>query len=130
MNWRRCCRELRPPATRMALAVVERLAEEVFLMVRVAMDRLGLRMSHRCRSRRRVLLLDNRGCSMGCRGGFTAMRPTRRCSSLIIHPPVVGAALLGLDALRGHAAAEPRIRRGLLARFEESVAGGLGVQLK
>ena len=102
---------------RLALAVVERLAQEVFLMVRVAMDRLGLR---------------NESTDVVLGGGVLAARQpqlldevSRRISGyapgtrvqVAEHPPVVGAALLGLDALGATPSAEPRIRRGLMARI-------------
>ena len=110
---------------RMASAVVERLAEEVFLMVRVAMDRLGLRdestdvvLGGGVLTSRQPQLFDGVSRRIHDHSPRTQVQ-------LADHPPVVGAALLGLDALRVTPAAEPRIRRGLLARFEESVAGGL-----
>ena len=83
----------------MALAVVERLAEEVFLMVRVAMDRLGLRdestdVSPAAESTpRQPQLFD--GVSRRIHGHAPCTQV-----QLADHPPVVGAALLGLDALR------------------------------
>jgi N-acetylglucosamine kinase-like BadF-type ATPase len=110
---------------RMALAVVERLAEEVFLMVRVAMDRLRLRtespdvvLGGGVLAARQPELLDEVLRRIHVHAPGTRVE-------LADHPPVVGAALLGLDALGATPAAEPQIRHGLLARIGESVAGGL-----
>jgi N-acetylglucosamine kinase-like BadF-type ATPase len=102
---------------RLASAVVERLAREVFLMVRVATDRLGLR---------------NESTDVVLGGGvLTTRQPqlldevSRRIHGhapgasvqVVDSPPVVGAALLGLDALGVTPSAELRVRRGLLARL-------------
>jgi N-acetylglucosamine kinase-like BadF-type ATPase len=102
---------------RLASAVVQRLAQEVFLMARVAIDRLGLR---------------NETTDVVLGGGVLAARQPQLLDEVSrrIHghapgarvqvadpPPVVGAALLGLDALGAMPSAEPRIRRGLLARI-------------
>jgi N-acetylglucosamine kinase-like BadF-type ATPase len=102
---------------RLASAVVDRLAQEVFLMVRVAIDRLGI---------------GNESTDVVLGGGvLTARQPqlldevSRRIHGhapgarvqVADSPPVVGAALLGLDALGLTASAEPRVRRGLLDRI-------------
>ena len=102
---------------RLASAVVARLAQEVFLMVRVAIDRLGI---------------GNESTDVVLGGGvLTARQPqlvdevSRRIHGhapgarvqVADSPPVVGAALLGLDALGLTASAEPRVRRGLLDRI-------------
>jgi N-acetylglucosamine kinase-like BadF-type ATPase len=106
---------------RLASAVVERLAREVFLMVRVATDRLGLR---------------NESTDVVLGGGvLTARQPqlldevSRRIHAhapgarvqVVDSPPLVGAALLGLDALGVTPSAELRVRRGLLARLNSLV---------
>ncbi|HZA30529.1 MAG TPA: BadF/BadG/BcrA/BcrD ATPase family protein [Propionibacteriaceae bacterium] len=110
---------------RMALAVVERLAEDVFLMVRVAMDRLGLRIESPdvvlgggVLAARQPQLLD------GVLRRIHGHAPGTRVE-VVDHPPVVGAALLGLDALGATPAAESKIRRDLLVRIEGSVGAGL-----
>ena len=105
---------------RLACAVVERLAQEVFSMVRVAIDRLGL---------------WNESTDVVLGGGVLAARQPQLLEEVSrrIHdraprarvqvadaPPVVGAALLGLDALGATPSAEPRIRHGLLARINAS----------
>jgi N-acetylglucosamine kinase-like BadF-type ATPase len=102
---------------RLASAVVARLAQEVFLMVRVAIDRLGI---------------GNESTDVVLGGGvLTARQPqlvdevSRRIHGhapgarvqVADSPPVVGAALLGLDALGLTASVEPRVRRGLLDKI-------------
>jgi N-acetylglucosamine kinase-like BadF-type ATPase len=113
---------------RIALSVVQRLAQEVFLMVRVAMDRLGLR---------------NESTAVVLGGGVLAARQpqlldevSRRISGyapgtsvqVAQHPPVVGAALLGLDALRATPGAALRIRTALLARIDSTDRAGQEVR--
>jgi N-acetylglucosamine kinase-like BadF-type ATPase len=105
---------------RLASAVVERLAKEVFLMARVAIDRLGLR---------------DESTDVVLGGGVLAARQPQLLDEVSrrIHghapdarvqvadpPPVVGAALLGLDALGVTPSGEPRIRRDLRARINGS----------
>ncbi len=100
-----------------ATAAVDRMAREVFLMVRVAMDRLNLR---------------NEPTDVVLGGSVLTARHPRllaeiarqvseyapRANVLVVdHPPVVGAALLGLDALGATPEAEAKIRRGLLAKI-------------
>ena len=48
---------------------------------------------------------------------------------IVDHSPVVGAALLGLDALGATPAAETRIRSALLAKINVAAGDSLGVQL-
>jgi N-acetylglucosamine kinase-like BadF-type ATPase len=102
---------------RVAMAVVERLAQEVFLMVRVAMDRLGLR---------------GQPADVVLGGGVLAARHPQLLNAVsqrinrhaphanvlvVDHPPVVGAALLGFDALGATPDAEASIRGALLERI-------------
>ncbi|MGH3338799.1 MAG: N-acetylglucosamine kinase [Propionibacteriaceae bacterium] len=99
-----------------ATAVVDRLAEEVFLLARVALDRLRLRdqqaavvLGGSVLAARQPLLLDTVSRRLA------AYAP--RASLLVVDdPPVVGAALLGLDALGARPEAEPTVRVALLAR--------------
>ncbi|HWH99485.1 MAG TPA: BadF/BadG/BcrA/BcrD ATPase family protein [Propionibacteriaceae bacterium] len=106
---------------RLAWAVVDRLAQEVFLMVHVAIDRLRLR---------------NESTDVVLGGGVLAARHpqlldevSRRISrrvpgarvQVVDSPPVLGAALLGLDAFGAAPSAEPRIRDWLLRRIDGSV---------
>ncbi len=82
-----------------ARAVVERLAEEVFLLARAAFDRLDLRdqptdvvLGGSVLAARDPLLME------GVSRRLAAHAP--RANLLVVDdPPVVGAALLGLDAL-------------------------------
>jgi N-acetylglucosamine kinase-like BadF-type ATPase len=106
---------------RPAWAVVDRLAEEVFLMVRVAIDRLGLRneptdvvLGGGVLAARQPQLLDE------VSGRIHRRLPGARVQ-VVDSPPVVGAALLGLDALGALPSAEGRIRHGLLLRINGSV---------
>ena len=97
-------------------AVVERLAEEVFLLARVALDRLTLRdqptdvvLGGSVLAARHALLMD------GVSRRLAASAP--RANLLVVDdPPVVGAALLGLDALGATPDAETAVRTALLAR--------------
>jgi N-acetylglucosamine kinase-like BadF-type ATPase len=99
-----------------ATAVVERLTEEVFLLARVALDRLHLR---------------DRPADVVLGGGVLAARNpllmegiARRLEShapqanvlVVDDPPVVGAALLGLDALGVSSDVQAAARAAVLAR--------------
>jgi N-acetylglucosamine kinase-like BadF-type ATPase len=105
-----------------ATAVVERLAEEVFLLARVALDRLSLRdqptdvvLGGSVLAARHALLME------GVSRRLAASAP--RANLLVVDdPPVVGAALLGLDALGADPAAEIAVRRALLARTRTNPA--------
>jgi N-acetylglucosamine kinase-like BadF-type ATPase len=99
-----------------ATAVVERLAEEVFLLARVALDRLKLRdqptdvvLGGSVLAARHPLLMD------GVSRRLAAYAP--RTNLLVVDdPPVVGAAFLGLDALGATSDAEIAVRTALLVR--------------
>jgi N-acetylglucosamine kinase-like BadF-type ATPase len=99
-----------------AAAVVERLAEEVFLFARVALDRLNLRdqqtdvvLGGGVLATRNPLLMG------GILQRLTAYAP--RVNVLVVDdPPVVGAALLGLDAIGASRDAEMAARTALLTR--------------
>jgi N-acetylglucosamine kinase-like BadF-type ATPase len=99
-----------------ARAVVDRLAEEVFLFARAALDRLGLRdqptdvvLGGSVLAARDPLLME------GVSGRVSAYAP--RVNLLVVDdPPVVGAALLGLDALGASPDAEIAARTALLDR--------------
>jgi N-acetylglucosamine kinase-like BadF-type ATPase len=99
-----------------AAAVVERQAEEVFLLARVAIERLNLR---------------DQPTDLVLGGGVLAARDpllmgeisarlaayTSAVNVLVVDdPPVVGAALLGLDAIGASPDAEVAARSALLAR--------------
>jgi N-acetylglucosamine kinase-like BadF-type ATPase len=101
---------------RPARTVVERLAEEVFLLARVALDRLGLRdqptdvvLGGSVLAARHAQLMD------GVSRRLAAFAP--RAKLLVVdEAPVVGAALLGLDALGVTPEAEIAVRAALLTR--------------
>jgi N-acetylglucosamine kinase-like BadF-type ATPase len=109
-----------------ARAVVDRLAEEVFLFVRVALDRLDLRdqltdvvLGGSVLSARDPLLLQ------GVSVRLAAYTP--HANVLITDdPPVIGAALLGLDALGASAKAETACRAALLARTRTAASSAAG----
>jgi N-acetylglucosamine kinase-like BadF-type ATPase len=99
-----------------ARAVVERQAEEVFLLARAAIDRLKLRdqptdvvLGGGVLAARDPLLMD----AVARRLEAYAPRANRL---VVADPPVVGAALLGLDALGASPDAEVAARAALLAR--------------
>jgi N-acetylglucosamine kinase-like BadF-type ATPase len=104
-----------------ARAVVDRQGEEVFLLVRAAIDRLALR---------------DQPTDVVLGGGVLATRHPRlmegisrrvaayapRANLLVVDdPPVVGAALLGLNALGASPEAELAARASLLARTQAAL---------
>ena len=99
-----------------ARAVVDRQAEEVFLLVRAAVDRLALRdqptdvvLGGGVLAARHPLLMEEVSRRLA------AYAP--RANLLVVDdPPVVGAALLGLDSLGASPDAEIAARAALLAR--------------
>ena len=103
-----------------AAAVVERLAEEVFLLVRATLDRLSLReqptdvvLGGSVLAARRPRLTE------GVSRRLAAYAPNARLL-VVDDPPVIGAALLGLDALGSPLDAEIAARTELLARTRTS----------
>jgi N-acetylglucosamine kinase-like BadF-type ATPase len=108
----------------LARAVVERLAEEVFLLARAALDRLNLReqstdvvLGGGVLAARHPLLVD------GVSQRLEAHAP--RAKLLVVDdPPVVGAALLGLDVLGASPEAEVAARAALLARTRTPPSAG------
>jgi hypothetical protein len=99
-----------------AAAVVERMAEEVALLATVALGRLHLLdrpaelvLGGGVLAARDPLLLGSVTAKMRERAPQVEIRVVDR-------PPVVGAALLGMDALGASPAAESRLRDALLVR--------------
>ena len=99
-----------------ARAVVERLAEEVFLLARAILDRLDLRdqstdvvLGGSVLAARHPLLMN------GVSQRLAAYAPIANLL-VVDDPPVVGATLLGLDALGASPEAEMAARSSLLAR--------------
>jgi N-acetylglucosamine kinase-like BadF-type ATPase len=101
-----------------AREVMDRQAEEVFLLVRAALDRLNLRdqptdvvLGGGVLATRHAQLME------GVSRRVAAYAP--RANLLVVDdPPVVGAALLGLDALGASPVAELAARASLLARTQ------------
>jgi N-acetylglucosamine kinase-like BadF-type ATPase len=99
-----------------ARAVVERLAEEVFLLARANLDRLNLRdQSTDVVLGGGVLAARHRLLMEGVSRRLAAYAPYANLL-VVDDPPVVGAALLGLDALGASPDAEIRARDAILAR--------------
>jgi N-acetylglucosamine kinase-like BadF-type ATPase len=105
-----------------ARSVVERLAEEVFLLARATLDRLELRdqptdvvLGGSVLAARHPLLME------GVSRRLAAYAP-RAILLVVDDPPVVGAALLGLDALGASAGAKIVARDALLARMRTAPA--------
>ena len=98
-----------------AAEIVDRLAEEVVTMVRSALARLGIEnepadvvLGGGLLAAGNGRLLDAIAAGLGAVGPQLHVRPTSA-------PPVVGAALLGLDALGAAPEAHDRARRELAA---------------
>ena len=106
-------------------AVVERMAEEVVLLATVALGRLHLLdqpaelvLGGGVLAARDPLLLGSVEAKVHERAPQVEIRVVDR-------PPVVGAALLGMDALGASPAAEARLREALLERTGASRSAGL-----
>ena len=103
-----------------AAAVVERLAEEVFSLARVALDRLNLRDQQTdVVLGGGVLATQNPLLMGGILQRLTAYAP-RVNVQVVDDAPVVGAALLGLDAIGASREAEMAARTALLTRMRTS----------
>ena len=107
---------------RPAREVVERLAEEVFLLARAAHDRLKLRdQPTDVVLGGSILAARHPPLVAGVSQRLAAHAP--RANLLVVDdPPVVGAALLGFDALGASPDAEIALRTALLARTRTSRA--------
>ncbi|HEX6760213.1 MAG TPA: BadF/BadG/BcrA/BcrD ATPase family protein [Propionibacteriaceae bacterium] len=99
-----------------AAAVVERLAEEVFLLARTTLDRLNLRdqptdvvLGGSVLAARHPLLME------GVSRRLAAYAPHAKLL-VVDDPPVIGAALLGLDAVGASPDAKIAARDAVLAR--------------
>jgi N-acetylglucosamine kinase-like BadF-type ATPase len=100
----------------LATAVVERQAEEVFLLARAALDRLNLRDQPTDVVLGGGVLATRHPLLMG--GILTRLAAYAPPVNVLVvdDPPVIGAALLGLDSLGAPPDAEIAARAGLLAR--------------
>jgi N-acetylglucosamine kinase-like BadF-type ATPase len=102
-----------------AAGILDRLADEITVLVRVSLKRLGLADDP-------VEVLLGGGLVQAADGALVgavvhkvaAVAPAATVKSTS-SPPVVGAALLGLDELGADAAARERLRRELGARFAQ-----------
>ena len=107
-----------------AAGIVDRLAEEIVTMARVALRRLDL-------DNRRVEVLLGGGLLSGENGRLASSIEARLHEThpqVVVHtstaPPIVGAALLALDQLDAGTDAQERLRREIVGRAERSVDGG------
>src|SRR5256714_903013 len=109
-----------------AAEIVERLASEIVAMARVAMERLDL-----ASESPEVLLGGGLLQSGDGRLSGAVERELRKLSPNVSvtapsSPPIVGAALLGLDAIGAPAEAQRRARQGLEAAVESAPGEGAG----
>jgi N-acetylglucosamine kinase-like BadF-type ATPase len=102
-----------------AAGILERLADEIAVLIRVSLERLAL-------TREPTEVLLGGGLVHAADGslvGAVAARVAEIAPAATVKstssPPVVGAALLGLDELGAGAPARDRLRRELGARFGE-----------
>jgi N-acetylglucosamine kinase-like BadF-type ATPase len=102
-----------------AAAIIDRLAAEVVAMARVALDRLELRDAAAEVLLGGGLLQSGDGRLSGAVASKLGDVAPRATVSVTSSPPIVGAALLGLDAVGAHPEAHDRVRREL----EEAVRG-------
>jgi N-acetylglucosamine kinase-like BadF-type ATPase len=105
-----------------AASIVERLAAEIVALVRVALERLEL-------AREPVEVVLGGGLFQAELGLLGAVEPAIRAlgPALTVHgttsPPVLGAALLGLDRLGVDGEAQQRLRDELVRAVEQLDAG-------
>jgi N-acetylglucosamine kinase-like BadF-type ATPase len=105
-----------------AAAIVDRLAGEIVALVRVALDRLGL-------AHEPVEVVLGGGLFQADGGLVAAVEPALHelGPQLAVHattaPPVLGAALLGLDELGGEGGAQERVRDQLVRAVERLDVG-------
>jgi N-acetylglucosamine kinase-like BadF-type ATPase len=108
------------PVDTVAAEIVERLAEEIVALVRVALERLAL-------TAESVEVLLGGGLFLSG-SEFLFREVEERLAAVAPHarprvtdsPPIVGAALLGLDELSAAGEAHARLRRELSEAFEEA----------
>jgi N-acetylglucosamine kinase-like BadF-type ATPase len=105
-----------------AASIVDRLAAEIVALVRVSLDRLGL-------AREPVEVVLGGGLFQAELGLLAAVEPALQelGPALTVHgttsPPVLGAALLGLDRLGADREAQDRLRTELVGAVERLEAG-------
>jgi len=100
-----------------AAAVVRRLADEVVLLATLTLSKLGLVDQAADIVLGGGVLAARDPLLLGIVADELAASAPRAVVRVVDDPPVVGAALLGLDALGASSAAESRVRRQLLDRM-------------
>jgi N-acetylglucosamine kinase-like BadF-type ATPase len=105
---------------RVAASIVDRLAEEVVVMVRVVLERLNMRDEPVEVVLGGGLMQSRDGRLIGAvQAGLKEIAP-KAAAHVTSSPPVVGAALLGLDELAADQDAQERARRELGEAFERN----------
>jgi N-acetylglucosamine kinase-like BadF-type ATPase len=106
-----------------AAAIVDRLAAEVVALVRVAVMRLDLaRLPVEVLLGGGIMRAANGRLETTIAGGLCAVGP-RIAARVVTEPPIVGAALLGLDDLGADAAAQARLREAFGSGDELATTG-------
>ena len=107
-----------------AAAIVDRLAEEVVVMIRVTLGRLGMMDTPVDVVLGGGLMQSGDTRLTGAiQSGLASVAPAAEVQ-VTSSPPIVGAALLGLDQLEAGAGAQARARRELGAAFRRIRDGG------
>jgi N-acetylglucosamine kinase-like BadF-type ATPase len=106
-----------------ATGIAERLVSEATAFVRVTLERLGLTDEPADVVLGGGLLQNGAGRLVERIAERLATLAPAASVRLVESPPIVGAALLGLDELAVPAAAHARVRRELSAAVEESAHG-------
>jgi N-acetylglucosamine kinase-like BadF-type ATPase len=106
-----------------ATGIAERLASEALAFIRAALERLDLLAEPVDVVLGGGLFHNDDGWLAGRIAERLAAGAPEASVGLVDAPPVVGAALLGLDELGAPAAAHERARRELSAAVEETVRG-------
>jgi N-acetylglucosamine kinase-like BadF-type ATPase len=100
-----------------AASIVDRLAEEVVVMIRVALERLGMtEMAVEIVLGGGLMQSGDARLIGAVEAGLHEIAPEARVQATS-SPPVVGAALLGLDELDAGVEAQQRARRELVESF-------------
>jgi N-acetylglucosamine kinase-like BadF-type ATPase len=111
---------------RVAAGIVDRLAEEVVVMIRVTLERLGMTGSAvEVVLGGGLLQAGDERLVGGIQSRLAAVAPAAT-AQVTSSPPVVGAALLGLDQLGAPAHAQARARTELGDAFRRMDGVGLG----
>jgi N-acetylglucosamine kinase-like BadF-type ATPase len=102
---------------RIAGTIIDRLAEEVVVMIRVTLERLGMTQASAEIALGGGLMQSGNVRLIGAiESGLAEVAPAARVNATS-SPPIVGAALLGLDQMEAAAEAQVRVRRELGEAF-------------